>query len=96
MKNAYFFSNIQIKEMKQAIGWDATSITGTKYRRFVATKNAYFTKSDHAYWNKLCDQSLAEKSKRSDSDGFIYKLSVEGIYLLEELTDVKIEFSFNT
>ncbi len=92
MRAYYYISNAQIRDMKLAIGWNTENITGTKYRRIITDRNAYFTKDDHEYWNKLCAQGLAEKTPRTDVDGYIYKLSVEGIALLEEITDVKIDF----
>lgn len=92
MRTFYYFSNRQIQEMKMAIGWDPNKITGTKYRQFKTERNVFFTKEDHTYWNKLCDQGLAEKQERTDTDGYIYRLSIDGVTLLEEITDVKITF----
>lgn len=94
MREHYYFSNDQIRDMKLCLGFKPELVTGTKYRKFIAKRNAYFTKKDHEYWNKLCDQGLSEKSvnqKGEGEDPKIYKLSVDGISLLEQIMDLKIE-----
>ena len=99
MKEFYFLTNTQIRDMKKCIGFESDQVTGMKYRKFTAKRNIYLTNKDHEYWNKLCSQGLAEKSSNSkgdNADAKIYKLSVDGIQLLEQILEIKIEVDVQT
>ena len=86
-------TEFQIDLMKECIGYDANKVTGIKNRKFIAERNYKIAGREISALDELCDKGYAEKRdypKGKGEDPKIYKLTVNGLCLLEEVLEMEI------
>ena len=86
-------TEFQIDLMKECIGYDAGKVTGIKNRKFVADINCKIAGREIPALDEMCDKGYAEKRpypKGKGENPQIYKLSVNGLLLLEDVLEMEI------
>lgn len=90
----YAITTSQIDMMKECIGFDPAKITGTMNRKFATERNVKIYGQEVKAFEDLCDKGLAEKKpypKGKGENPCLYKLSVNGVLLLEDIMAIDID-----
>jgi|GEM_PF-610717 len=93
MKREYEHVTVkQLSDMKHAIGFAGSRVTGTKHHKYKAYRNYFTTSGKHEGWDELCRFGFAEGDPfHGGGEGsMIYRLTTEGMKFLSRLFEVEI------